>query len=115
MQINRDRTRQLLRDFEFELLWIEELGWDRHTQSINITIDEIEYLLTAIAEKRGMAVFLCSATPDRTIPDRQTRLKIQREAGKSVHEHLIIFTDTEQDHTDLAMGQTGTGETPCMS
>ena len=97
MQINRDRTRQLLRDFEFELLLIEELGWDRHTQSINITIDEIEYLLTAIAQKRGMAVFLCSATPDRTIPDRQTRLKIQREAGKSVHEHLIIFTDTEQD------------------
>ena len=96
MQINRDRIRQLLRDFEFESLLVK-LGWDYHTQRINITIDETEYLLTAIAEKRGMAVFLCSATPDRTIPDRQTRLKIQREAGKSVHEHLIIFTDTEQD------------------
>ena len=26
------RTHQLLRDFEFETLWIEELGWDRHRQ-----------------------------------------------------------------------------------
>ena len=96
MQINRDRARQLLRDFEFELLLIEELGWDRHTQRISITIDEIEYLLTAIAQKRGMVVFQCSAGTDRNIPDYATRRKIQREVAKSVHEHLIIYTDTEQ-------------------
>ena len=96
MQINRDRTRQLLRDFEFELLLIEELGWDRHTQSINITIDEIEYLLTAIAQKRGMVVFQCSARTDGNIPDYDTRRKIQREVAKSAYEHLIIYTDTEK-------------------
>ena len=95
MQINRDRIRQLLRDFEFESLLVE-LGWDYHTQRINITIDETEYLLTAIAEKRGMAVFLCSATPDGTIPDPQIRRKIQREVAKSVHEHFIIYTDIEK-------------------
>ena len=96
MQINRDRIRQLLRDFELEMLFIEELGWDRHTQSINITIDEIEYLLTAIAHKRGMVVFLCAATPDGTVPDSQIRRKIQREVARSVHEHFIIFTDTDE-------------------
>ena len=96
MEINRDRIRQLLRDFEFETLFIEELGWDRHTQSINITIDEIEYLLTAVAQKRGMVVFLCSATPDGPIPDPQIRRKIQREVARSVLEHLIIHTDAEQ-------------------
>ena len=96
MQINRDRTHQLLRDFEFKPLLVEELGWNYHTQRLNVTIDETEYLLTAIVQKCGMVVLLCSATPDRTIPDRQTRLKIQREVVKSVHEHLIIFTDAEQ-------------------
>ena len=95
MQINRDEIRQLLRNFELETLFIEELGWERHTQSINITIDEIEYLLTAIAHKRGMVVFLCAATPDGTIPDRQIRHKIQRAVARSVHEHLIIFTDAD--------------------
>ena len=101
MQINRDRTRQLLRDFEFETIWIEELGWDRHRGEVRTEIrergvDENEYLLTTIAEKRGMAVFLCSARTDGSIPDYATRRKIQREVATSVHEHLIIYTDTEQ-------------------
>ena len=29
MQFNRRETRQLLRDFAFEPLFIEELGWNR--------------------------------------------------------------------------------------
>ena len=40
MQINRDRTHQLLRDFEFETLWIEELGWDRHRGEVATEIRE---------------------------------------------------------------------------
>ena len=62
MQINLRETRQYLKESEFETLFIEELGWDYHrTQPLNITVDETEYQLTAIAEKRGMAVFECSA------------------------------------------------------
>ena len=59
-------------------------------------IDESEYLLTAIAQKRGMAVFLCSARTDGSIPDYAIRRKIQREVAKSVHENLIIYTDAGQ-------------------
>ena len=102
MQINRARTRQLLKDFEFEPLLIDELGWNRHrgevvTEIRETGVDESEYLLTAIAEKRGMAVFLCPASTDGGIPDYATRRKIQREAAKSVRENLIIYTDAEQD------------------
>ena len=98
MQINRDRTRQLLKASEFETLWVEELGWDRYRGEVKTEIrekgvDESEYLLTAIAEKRGMAVFQCSATADGSIPDYATRRKIQREVAKSVHEHIIIYID----------------------
>ena len=99
MQIDVHRMRQYLKDFEIETLLIEELGWDRHTQRLNITVDETEYLLTAIAEKRGMVVFLYSAIADGRIPDYATRRKIQRQVAKSVHEHFIIYTDdaeTEQ-------------------
>ena len=96
MHINRDQTRQLLRDFEFEPLLVEELGWNYHTQDLNVTIDETEYLLTAIVEKRGMVVFRCSARIDGSIPDYATRRKIQRKVATSVHEHLIIYTDAEQ-------------------
>ena len=100
MQINRDRTRQLLKDFEFEELLIDELGWDRYSGEVATEIretgvDASEYLLTAVAEKRGMAVFHHSAKTDEGIPDYATRRKIQREVAKSVHEHLIIYTDAE--------------------
>ena len=101
MQINRAQIRQLLRDFEFKTLLIEELGWNRHRGEVAAEIretggDESGYLLTAIAEKRGMAVFQCSARSDGSIPDYATRRKIQREVAKSVHEHLIIYTDAAQ-------------------
>ena len=101
MQIDRERTRQLLRDFEFETLLIEELGWNHHSEEVvteirEAGVDESEYLLTAIAEKRGMAVFHCSARTDGSIPDYAIRRKIQRQVAKSVHEHLIIFTDAKQ-------------------
>ena len=101
MQIDRDRTRQLLRDFEFETLWIDELRWDRHRGEVATEIrergvDESEYILTAIAQKRGMAVFLCPARTDGSIPDYAIRRKIQREVAKSVHENLIIYTDAGQ-------------------
>ncbi len=36
MQIDHQRTRQYLKDFDFEPLFIEELGWDYHTQTPNI-------------------------------------------------------------------------------
>ena len=83
MQINRDQAHQLLRDFEFETLWIEELGWDRHREEVATEIreregDESEYILTTIAQKRGMAVFLCPARTDGSIPDYAIRRKIQR-------------------------------------
>ena len=101
MQIDRDRTRQLLRGFEFETLWIEELGWDHHRGEVNTEIrergaDESEYILTTIAQKRGMAVFLCPARTDGSIPDYAIRRKIQREVARSVHEHLIIYTDAAE-------------------
>ena len=100
MEINRDRIRQLLRNSEFESLLVD-LGWNRYSEEVRTEIretgvDESEYLLTAIAEKRGMAVFLCPASTDGGIPDYATRRKIQREAAKSVLEHLIIYTDAEQ-------------------
>ena len=43
-----------------------------------------------------MVVFCYSAPPEDDIPDYTTRSKIEREVTKSVHEHLIIFTNHEK-------------------
>ena len=97
--LNPQETRQYLKESEFENLFTQELGWDNHTQTLNITVDETEYQLTAIAEKRGMVVFECPAADGR-IPDYATRRKIQKQVAKSVHEHFIIYTDAEKT-TDI--------------
>ena len=97
MQINLRETRQYLRESEFEDLFIDELGWDNHTDTLHVTVDETDYTLTAIAEKRGMVVFECP-TPevDRSLPDYATRRKIQKQVAKSSHENFIIYTNTEK-------------------
>ena len=94
--LNVRETRQYLKESEFEDLFIEELGWDRHTQTLNTTVDETEYTITAIAEKRGMVIFHCSATDEGHIPERKTREKIQRQVAKSSHANLIVYTDAEK-------------------
>ena len=97
MQINRPRTRQYLRQFNFQTLFVEELGWDHHTQTLNVAVGENAYTLAAIAEKRGMVAFECQAnTTDGGIPEYKTRRKIQRQVARSVHENFVIYTDTEK-------------------
>ena len=97
MQINVQRTRQYLKQFNFQPLFVNELGWDHHTQTLNVAVGENGYTLTAIAEKRGMVVFECQAnTAEEGIPKYATRRKIQREVAKSIHENFIIYTDTEK-------------------
>ena len=95
--LNLRETHRYLKESEFENLFTQELGWDNHTQTLPVTVDETEYQLIAIAQKRGMVVFECAATGgNRHIPDYATRRKIQKQVAKSVHEHFIIYTDTEK-------------------
>ena len=95
--LNLRETRQYLKESDFENLFTQDLGWDYHTQTLPIIIDETEYELTAIAEKCGMIVFECPATrADGYLPDYATRRKIQKQVAKSAHEHFIIYTDTDK-------------------
>ena len=94
MRINRDRARQYLRDFELNTLFTQELGWDHHSQTLPIQVNEAEYTLTACAKKRGMVAFSYVAPSADAIPDHAMRRKIERKVARPVHEHLIIYADS---------------------
>jgi len=96
MPLDVARTRQLLKNFDFDILFIQELGWDHHDQHIDITLDGETYALAAIAEKRGMVAFEYTTRSRLSLPDYQTRRKIERQLTKAVHEHLIIFVDKDR-------------------
>ena len=49
----------------------------------------------------GWLSFSVRQGTDGSIPDYATRRKIQREVAKSVHEHLIIYTDATEQTTQI--------------
>jgi len=90
------KARKCLKEFDLRTLFIEEMGWDHHVSSLEVFVDSFTYTLRTVAQKRGMIVFLCSPADDGPIPDYSVRRKIEKQVAKSVHEHLIIYTD--KDH-----------------
>ena len=73
------------------------MGWDRSGAELEIPFEGDVLFLTGVAQKRGLMVYVCSPLADGNIPDYATRKKIETQVRKSVHEHLIIFTNL--DHT----------------
>ncbi len=89
------RTRTYLQDFDFERLFIEELGWDRHNAELLLDLENIPYTMNAFAEKRGVQVFECRSATGTPMPDYNVRKKLEKQVAKSAFEHLIIFTNAE--------------------
>lgn len=96
MPLDATRVRQRLKDFNLKALFVEELGWEHHAATQHVTVDGRSYQLSAIAHKRGFAVFLCDPGTDGRIPDYVTRHKIDRQVTKFAHEHLVIFVDADK-------------------
>lgn len=96
MDFNADNVRKLLEQFDFANLFIDGLGWDRHSADLTVTISGSAYTLKAVAEKRGMVAWVFRAPAGQQIPDRATRKKIEGQVAKTTLEHLVIFTDTKR-------------------
>jgi hypothetical protein len=95
MSLNVARVRQCLQTFDFKTLFIQELGWDRHSGNLTIAVDGMTICLQAVAEKRGMQVFHYAAPPEGML-DYTLRRKAERQTAKAAHEHIIIYTDSAQ-------------------
>lgn len=98
MKINLNRTRRLLNDFEFDRLFVEELGWSRSTIPVISGIANSDYDARPIAELAGVVVMeIASSTVG--IPDARTRKLFQREVTKLYHENLLIFVDQQRSQS----------------
>ena len=96
MTIDPSRFNKLLGEFNLEQLF-NELGWDQaNLRPQDVMAEGGSYTLTSIAQKRGVVVFSCSADSSGNIPPRATLLKIEKEATKLAHEHLLVFANAPQ-------------------
>ncbi len=94
MPINALNARNCLKALEFPRLFIDELGWDRHSGTLEITVDDHTFQLKACAQKRGMAVFVCTlngASNNGHTPNPSILTKVGNRVAKSAHEHILIF------------------------
>ncbi|HPB74649.1 MAG TPA: hypothetical protein PLY96_05265, partial [Chromatiaceae bacterium] len=96
MRIDADRFLKLLSTFKLSQLF-NELGWDHAGLGPQpLQVDGQTFTLTPIAQKRGVFVLRCSPDGQGQIPRRSLLLRIEREAAKVAHEHLLICADTAQ-------------------
>ena len=93
-KLNIPKTRDLLQDFDFKTVFIEELGWSQPASRRPVAFDAADesFLRAQIAELSGVVVFEITASDGR-IPDAKTRAAIHKETAKLYHENLLIFID----------------------
>ncbi|MEI7847449.1 MAG: DNA methyltransferase [Chloroflexota bacterium] len=92
MNLDFSRTQKMLKTFDFNSLFREELGWEPQRYDITVTVDGQNYALQMIAHKRGFAALWLKGQ----IPTYALRRKIDAQVAKSYHEHLVIYTDAGQ-------------------
>ncbi len=88
MAIDRERTRQYLKAFDFARLFTQELGWDKYSTIITKQVDGHTYQFKAVAEKHGVVILVSDSIPEYAI-----RVKVDRLIAKDHFEHLIVFAD----------------------
>ncbi len=97
MVLNFQQTRDLLHNFQFKDLFIEELGWSQPSRrkAISLDIENKTYQYQRIAEISGVAVFEVTAA-DGKIPEAKVRAAIHKEITSLIAENLLIFIDNQR-------------------
>ena len=88
MPIDRERTRQCLKSFDFRRLFLDQLGWDKHSSALEKVVNGRSYRFQAVSQKRGVVVLVSDS-----IPEYSTRVKLDKLVAKDHFEHLIVFAD----------------------
>jgi hypothetical protein len=100
MNFNKQRVKKHLDHADFASLFIEELGWDKPPANETVQVDGHNIKLDAVAEKRGLVVFVCHFEHHGKIPDSNLRRKIDNALAKLVREHLIIFVSSDKSQQE---------------
>jgi hypothetical protein len=92
--LNISNTRDLLQQFAFGKLFIEELGWSQPKikRAMPVAVNGNNFEQREIAELGGIVVFEITHAAGN-IPDAKLRAALDKEISKQYHENLLIFVD----------------------
>ncbi|MBQ8750546.1 MAG: Eco57I restriction-modification methylase domain-containing protein [Alphaproteobacteria bacterium] len=93
--INKKAVLDLLAQNKLKELFTQYLGWNNFNQTMPITIDGTKYILNGLVEKEGFAIYEYCNTD--TIPLKyDIRKKISNKLSKTQLEHMIVFTERNE-------------------
>lgn len=89
--ISKRQFISLISEGSFLELFVSELGWNRfrgQSQLPAITIDEVDYCFTTIAERNGFQILTCKVN---TIPTNTICKKIDTKLRRQANDYIAIF------------------------
>lgn len=95
--MKRNDFNNYLEEADF-IRFFNELGWDHvsYADRINpVEIDELEFEIVPVADKRGFKVLVCKVTE---MPQHTVRRKIDFQLRKYFHNYILIFALEEEEH-----------------
>ncbi|MHB1559576.1 MAG: Eco57I restriction-modification methylase domain-containing protein, partial [Isosphaeraceae bacterium] len=100
MALNIGRVKDHLRDFEFQRLFTEELGWSQPAgrQTTPFDANGQRFQRREVAQLAGVAVFEVQSGSG-AIPDAKTRAAVHKEVAKHHHENVLIFVDADRSQS----------------
>lgn len=100
MSLNITNTRARLQSFDFDTLFIEELGWEppvsRKVEAGKVK--DLVYSRKPVARLSGIGVFEIT-TAGGVIPDAKARATIHKQISAHCYENLLIFTDAARSQS----------------
>jgi hypothetical protein len=102
-KLNAQRARETLQKFDFQRLFVDELGWTQakapkprswSVKGKDFTGHEIAHL--------GSVVVLELTVDDGAVPEEKARLSVHREVAKVYHEQILIFVDRDRTQSVLS-------------
>jgi len=108
MALDKESFSAYIKRFQFRELF-NDMGWNNDRTKQPIVVDNNTYLLEAVSEKSGFKIMLCNPHADSSLPDYNTRKKIESKVTKLFQEHLIIFCDSKKQEQiwQLVVKQSG--------
>ena len=96
--INKRQFLSLISEGSFRELFVSELGWNRfrgQAQLPAITVDEVDYCFTTIAERRGFQILTCSVD---AIPTNSICKKIDTKLRRQANDYIAIYQLGSTEH-----------------
>lgn len=93
--LNKGRILELLSQNKLKELFTQHLGWNNFNQSTPVQVDGTTYTLNGIVEKEGFAIYELINRGSEPIK-YDLRKKISNKLAKTQLEHLIVFTERNE-------------------